>query len=305
MTRDSDLANTILLIGHGRSGTTWLMDTLNANRDYRLIFEPYNRKKNKRIEHFEPKYTRPQLMPEDTFKYENIVRDVLMGKTASVDKKWVNRIKSTNPTSDRRIVKEIVFGRMAGWLQRHFPQMKILLIVRDPFSAAFSATTRGWMKESPIEKYAPPQRIADAYLSEKQLKVFLDAKTQFQRNIAMWAMDNFLLLKQIQPTSNVTSVYYESLVRYPDEELGRLAEFCGHTYVRLGDKVRKKSKTSTKESVTDPNDAKFGRSWEGNITKTDEAYAKKILSAFGLAGLYKKRNVPAYSEPLDWRESNA
>ena len=39
---NKNINNSVVLIGTGRSGTTWVEDIINCNNDFRIMFEPFN-----------------------------------------------------------------------------------------------------------------------------------------------------------------------------------------------------------------------------------------------------------------------
>ncbi len=290
------LENTVLVMGSGRSGTTWLAEALNANRDYRVAFEPFNRQKNPLVANM-PR-VRPTLNAGDIYSAKDTIAAMLRGE---VRNEWVDMISSTNYKSDHQIIKEIRLNCALDWIQETFPELRIILIVRDPFSVAFSATEMGWMSDASNKGLPLDGAYRKKNLAPEQIVVAKKASTTFQRNLALWAMENYLLLSNARINENITSVYYEHLAMHTKSEVKRLLDFCGNRVDVSNKSLNKKSKLARKNSIVDPSSPKFGHQWQGMLTQADVQYAERALDAYGVKSLYKGRNVPAFPEPLDWK----
>lgn len=289
------MSDVILVAGTGRSGTTWLIELMNIGREYRVMFEPFNKNISSKLSHV--KTAKPYVDPGEIFEYKNEYESLLRG---GLDNSWVDTVNSTNKKASKQIVKEIRLNRMLGWLQYEYPELKIVYIVRDPYSAAYSGAEGGWMNAS-ISKHLPPEKFAKKYFTHEQLDAVSKAKSKFQKNIATWAIENFLVLKHLQRNSNVHSVFYERLAMDTESELQKIAAFCRHTYIPAGESAKKKSALARSTSVIDTSSKEFGNRWKGNITREDDDYAKRVLKVFSLDKLYKARNKPACAEPFEYR----
>ena len=289
---DQPLAKSIFVTGSGRSGTTWLIEMMNLSGEYHIIFEPFAKKLNPECA---IDIEKPYLRSEDDYPFKDQVYKFLSG---NVTNEWVDKIKSSNRQSNKLLVKDIRLNAALGWIQTNFPDLKIVYIVRDPFSVAFSAAERGWGKAL-HNAYLKQSRLVKDHL-EKQLPILNQADTLFQKGVAVWCIENYMVLKNALRNEMITSVFYETAVREPDAELSRLALFCGHTVPKLNSwRLHKRSTLADRRSVTKPSSQKFGRRWEGQISQADTDYANEVIESFGLTKLYPERNQPGYSQPLD------
>jgi len=178
-----------LILGSGRSGTTWLTELAAAGTDGRIIFEPLH-PKCVRGRMALPR--RPYLPPDQPCSEMRPIFDpVFDGSLRSV---WSDRY------NDRfcyrhRLIKEIRANLCLGWIAKTYPQVRIALIVRNPINVAQSQMAGGW----PVELswlHAQPELLRDhPFLAAPELN---RCDTQFKRNIAHWAVENRVALDQLE-----------------------------------------------------------------------------------------------------------
>lgn len=294
-TKKSRLENNLLVVGSGRSGTTWLAELLNYSMEYRIVFEPFSPLAiHYRVGKGAGK-GRYYVPVEGNFKYKDRIREYLLGH---VSNPWVNRVEKSNRWSKRIMVKAVRLNTMLGWLQRNFPELKIILIVRDPYSVAYSFAERKW--NNVAGRYTSQANLMSNNFSREQIDLLQSPKGFFQEGIVVWAIETFVPLKEVVRGKNVSSIFYEALVSDPKHELHRLAKFANHTFSEdVLDTLGVKSTTAGNRSVVDKNSKAFAKRWQGNISKEDQKYAEKVLKSLGLDKLYKGRNNPAFKQPLD------
>ena len=154
-------SETIWLIGEGRSGTTWVADLINRNRQYRDMFEPFH---PKRVSSFGflglNEYVRPD---QDYPRLYCAAKDVFTGRFTH------RRVDAANHRLVYRgiVVKDIFATLFAKLAQQNFPWVKITLLVRNPFSVALSKYNKGswdWMTR-PAD-FLCQKNFVDDYLSD-------------------------------------------------------------------------------------------------------------------------------------------
>jgi len=120
------LENTIFLAGSGRSGTTWIAELMNFDNSYRFIFEPLH---INRVPLAKPFGWRRYLRPDDDNpELLDSMKTILGGRfrnswTDHFNRCWIPK---------KRLVKEIRANLLLGWLHKHFPQVRIVLLLRHP-----------------------------------------------------------------------------------------------------------------------------------------------------------------------------
>ena len=114
------LENTVLLVGSGRSGTTWMSNIVNYNNQYRYIFEPFFPQKVNEVRKFKG---RLYLPPEsDGGRYAQTIYDVLSGE---VNNPWINSLNK-RLISSKRLVKSIRANLFVNWIHTHCPEAKLM-----------------------------------------------------------------------------------------------------------------------------------------------------------------------------------
>src|SRR6478609_8521513 len=114
----------IFVAGTGRSGTTWLVDLLNAENRHRVIFEPLRPNFGALGKGDIPRYIRPD---NDDPELVELVRKILLARFKST--RWTGR-GNTRVVSRSRIIKDVHSNLRLGWLREQFPPFPLFLIIR-------------------------------------------------------------------------------------------------------------------------------------------------------------------------------
>ena len=129
---NNHINNTILIIGSTRSGTTFLMESINQNNDYRLIFEPFNNTYTKEWREYD---TREYIDPLQTNEHEkSVINKILTGQISSP---WVNRY-NRKLRSDRRLIKAVRANLLVEFIRAEYPNLPIIYLVRNPYEVVAS-----------------------------------------------------------------------------------------------------------------------------------------------------------------------
>ena len=267
--------NCVLLIGSARSGTTWVAEALNADRHFHVLFEPFKRNK---VRHWPYKFIH-YLRPEDSFEHQDLFSQIMLGRFAN---NWINQVKINNLSSEKKFVKEIRLSFMSGWIRTNYPELKILILLRDPYATTFSAVKRGWSVN--IDKIVLSQsKLIKDYPEAKDLA--MRAKSLFERNFLKWCIENRIVLDNLDlKNPNTKVIYYEDLVSDPVRFYQDLESFFG----KEGISERKISKAANRRSSTDSDKQKSSiDSQMKGLSKSELEYAKTCLKKLRLTNLYK------------------
>ncbi len=171
----------IFVAGTGRSGTTWLVDLLNADNRHRVIFEPLRPRWGALGDRNLPRYIRPDV---DDPELVGLVRNVLLGKLES--NRWVGGAtsESSREAGSSRTCTATCDSPGSAASSRFFP---IILIIRHPCAVAASRRRLG--DEALDLAAALPPRGPPA--RDDHLRPFLPElqriETPFEREIAAGA----------------------------------------------------------------------------------------------------------------------
>ncbi len=280
----------VWLIGDGRSGTTWVANLLNHKKNYREMFEPFHPKTVDSMSFLKPHlYMRPQ---DSHSKLENAAKEIFCGKFIhpSVDP----AVRSL--TFSGLLIKDIFANLFSYWASRFFPDLKIILLIRNPFSVALSKYNRQnwfWMTD-------PSEFLKQPKLCEDYLSPFDDIIQKTSREadyitcqILIWSIINYVPLMQFSP-NQIHVAFYEKIYANPNDEVSGI---IAHTKVK-GHPVRlSKDIINQPSRVTNPDSGIIKgfspiTSWKSELSVRKIDAGLKILQCFGFEKLYDENSMP-------------
>jgi Sulfotransferase family len=272
--RDYDLAETLVVAGSPRSGTTWLAEVLGTLPRSAILFEP---------EHMlqVPDARKAGLdwhvlkLPGDAWPEGDTYFDrVLRGRVVTP---WtVSHLPLSRAIAPRRwIVKFVDANLMLGWLATRFPLRPPVLVLRHPCAVVGSQLRRGWQLE-----HAP--RLAAFFDRYPQFKEYVAAlKDPIEWSTAHWCIHTYVPLILPQPRPFIVTTY-EQATREPEQEFSRLFEKWHLPMpADLVNRTRRPSGTTDLGSgLLKPKDADAG--WRKTLTPTQVRQVLAVVRAFGL-----------------------
>ncbi len=286
---NKDLSHSIFLAGDGRSGTTWISNIINYRNDFRYMFEPFHPHYIRQAEGYRFfQYLRPE---NKTHYFIDTAWQVFSGTMRSIRVDRFNRKTFVK----KRLVKDIFSNLSLKWINTHFPDVKIILLLRHPCAVAVSKKKlreKKWMVRP--QDFLEQQKLVDDYLHP-----FVDdirtVEGFFEKQILIWSIIHYVPLRQFQKCQ-IHLAFYENFCVEPEEEISRLFSFLQEDLpAPLPDKILKKLKqpsqlvhqTSaiiTGESLID--------TWRKNVTDSQMDRAMKILKRFQLDTIYSTDAMP-------------
>jgi Sulfotransferase family len=284
-----DAANTLLLVGSGRSGTTWMAEVLTEALQCRLVYEPLRAK------------SVPWAWPVRPGHYAGADDEVDPAVAGVIDR--ILRGKIRNQFTDkyntvrfprRRLVKEVRATNLLPWLVRRYTGTPVVYLLRHPVPTAWSVTALGWPGK--LEEF-----LAQAPLMEGPLGPFHEvieeaarSSDRFHRVVLQWCLENYVPTRFLRP-DQAHVVFYEHMVEDPWGELERL-----RTYLQRFGPGRWDLQMTAVTNVARPSHShNRGSSGSGRIDRwvqeVPEDQAQKALAlvrAFGLDRLYGEGTRP-------------
>jgi len=290
--------STILILGSGRSGTTWLMETLNHDNHYRLIFEPFYDRALPGSHRFENAYLDPT---GGTAADREAFSRVLGGDIRSV---WTDQFNRRH-IARSRIVKEIRITNLLPWLVTNFPMLKVVFLVRHPLAVAdsrmaYSALTkdseraRGWWSPEPfIESLVTNGPMARFAEQVERWRFSNDLLALF---VLRWCLENYVPLSTA-PTNEAHYVFYERAITAPEFECQRIFEYLGRQGARIHMSKVDNWSALTNRLFARSNAASPLLKWQTNIDEGRARELMQILVDFDLGHTYDHGLYPLADAP--------
>lgn len=280
---------TYWLIGSARSGTTWITSLLNYDDKLRELFEPFHPEFNNRASFLK---TRQYISPSDNNpQLDDLARDIFSGNFYNMRADRASKRLFYNGI----VVKDIVSNLYAGYLSKRFPSVKIVLLLRNPFSVAFSKYE---IKEWNWASYEFEELLEDNILFEEHLMPFKVAINDFYKNtdyivrsILFWCIFNYVPLKQFKK-GDVELVLYEEFLLNPETSVSNLRQNLGLKNPIMGrvsmDKIERPSVVTSKKGNFRDNVS----SWKSKITPLQLEKCLEVLKLFGMHQFYNDNGIP-------------
>jgi hypothetical protein len=279
------LNKVVFLAGTGRGGTTWVSHLLNYRNEYRYIFEPFPSPKARICDAFKHRH---YLRPENNDPGLRAAADTIL--SGRFRNGWIDRY-NRRLVSRKRLIKDIRANLLLKWLHTHFPEVRIILLLRHPCAVASSRTKLGaklgWVPY--LDEFLTQPELIEDFLSPFRGAIE-QAKTDFEKHIFAWCIENYVPLRQFQK-GEIHLAFYESFCRRPAEEIARMFAFLGES---LDDRVwrdvampmlaRKDSAIFSGDSLVD--------GWRKHVSAQQLRRACEIVRLFSLDRIYSEESLP-------------
>ena len=271
---NNQIENTVFLNASGRSGSTWLGEVINHRNDYRLIFEPFHPYRS--IALFEGLTQREYLVKRgDNPRLEEGIELVLSGR---IRHPWVDHL-NRRIRIGKRLVKAIRANLMLPYIQEHYPQVKIVFLIRHPLPTVMSRIRMGW--NHLLDDFTKQKHFCMDYGNLlRNLDILGD--TVVCKHLHSWCLEHYVPLKRLQP-DNVHVVFYESLMSDPQATCAPLFEFLD---LEMDETLESRLNTPSAMSAEKRADA------PGREFSIEQEQVEKILRLYDLDFLYDSFGQP-------------
>ncbi len=272
----------VWLLGAPRSGTTWILQLLNSQNQYRILFEPFHPLKVREAKFITPHYYRSPNS-NDT-KLERLSRKVFSGKLANT---WTERLNKTHGHKNL-LVKDVFANLLASKVLED--DVKALFVVRNPYAVAYSKWLKKdwfWMKD--VRDFLKNDELVKDHLSDHvDLINEVGESGDFLVNqIAIWCIIQSIPFKTLD-NSKVCYLFYEDLKENPESEMRRVNAYIGETEKNLKalsrDLIDRPSPVSSRKS---------SENWKEYFSQDQLDKAAEVIKSFGLEGLYDANGNPS------------
>jgi hypothetical protein len=273
---NKNINNSVVLIGTGRSGTTWVEDIINCNNDFRIMFEPFNT-------HYVPllknwKHRQYISSKSKNSKYYEDTRKILSG---DIKNKWIDRFNSRF-FSTKRLIKDIRIHLSLRWIKNTFPHVPIVYLLRHPCAVAKSKESLNWSTD--LDVYINQEELVD-HILEPFISTIKNANTNFEKHIVLWCIENYVVLSQFKK-EEILVCFYESLCTNSNFEAKRLLDYLDIHPNDLDSIIKKPSALSSEHSAIKKGQSNLVNGWQNKVTESELTFFNSTMKTFSLDYLY-------------------
>jgi len=287
--------NSLVLSGSPRSGTTWIMEVLNAHQDHRLVFEPLRPQSVRMVRRLE-RFTYIRRHNDDP-ELARLMRRVMSGRYRYF---WTDR-HNRSFWCTRRLVKLVRGNMLMGYLKQQSPATPIIFIMRHPIAQILSMHKLGY---SPFDAklYLNQPALVEDYL-EPYVDRIRSTEGYFENLVLHWCIQNRVALSQCRP-DDVHLVFYEELCTDPQTHAERLYQLLGRP---IDDRVRRAIRAPSR--MANPDSAivtgatageKLISAWRDKATPQQIDTVLEGLRAFELDKIYHDALMPDRQAAEAW-----
>jgi hypothetical protein len=284
-----DPGRSLLLVGSGRSGTTWLAEVITAALHCRLVYEPL---RVKSVPWARP-VQRGQYVPSGEEADPAVAEVIDRILTGHIRNRFADKYNTVHfPV--RRLVKEVRITNLLPWIVRRYPTTPVVYLLRHPVPTAWSVTALGWPEK--LEEFLAQEPLLQGPLAPFHALIHEAAESRdpFQRIILQWCLENLVPTRMLD-AQRVHVAFYEDMVEDPWGELTRL-----RTYLQRFTAARWDLRMASVDSVTRPSQSRNRGTSEANrldgwVTEVSDDRvhrALSLVSGFGLDRIYTNSTRP-------------
>lgn len=197
--------------------------------------------------------------------------------------------------SNKRLIKSTRANLFLGWLNRNFPDVPIILLIKHSCAVA-SSKLKPSSKSSPkewdttLDKYLMQSTLVEDYLSafienlEKANTLYKEDADIFENYILGWCIENYVPLMQLKngqlKSKSVHNCFYEELCIDLHQAANKMFDFLGEKYALKRSSLSSKPSSQTQESSAILRDTDLIEGWREHITPSQQNRAMEIISLF-------------------------
>jgi len=276
---DTDYCNTILLSSLGRSGSTLVSNILNYKNDYRIIFEPFKQEKVKLAADFiYPTY----VDPSDTSESISVsMHKILTGRVRS----WWTDKPNEKIITTQRLIKDIYTNLMLGWIKKHYPEIPVILLIRNPFATIESWMRSEWGYLNPKKRVMAQRSLLEPLVPENVFCNYEKATSPLINHFYNWCINYYIPLKTLS-NNEIFVTFYENYLEHPEVEVKKIFSYLNKPFNKKAlDKLKEFSFTTRKDSPLRKGE-NILFSWRKKYSEEEMNACMDVLSQFGLDTLY-------------------
>lgn len=278
-----------LLMGTGRSGTTWVEELINFRDDHRVIFEPFalhNPRGSKLFHSRCPYFGAGQWTDEHAaalrYLFGGCFRDA-----------WMDCQNGFGRVYRHRLIKAIRCLAFADHVVQTFPDMPVVYLVRNPYAVLLSMRKGEWFPQIPQDEFLALLLGNDALVEAwtgRHEKLIRSCTSQYEQRMLLWALANRIAMSVLKP-GDALLLFYEDIMREPELFARQLIRHVGGTF----DESMLKNMERPSATARNAHNHRAGEHlvrWRQELTPREIDRGAEILDAFGMMSLYDDESMP-------------
>lgn len=280
--------NDIFIFSSPRSGSTWLMEIINSQTDFKYVNEPLHTNRHKGyLTNIKPTWAEIYSGFDREYDFLNFFRKINNDKLFVGQQKLKHMYKGEfDYNTNRKVFKILRAKDLINKFEDEF-EITVVYLLRHPISVALSLVKEDMENRSVY--YLNNKKYMHDFFSQDQIDYSFDILkngSKFEERILQWCLENVPPLKYLNSTKWVI-VSYEELVVNEKETLKKL-----YNQLNLNDldsmlkQIKKPSRTTedkkSKELINKRNKESLIKKWENEITNLERKKAFQILNEFGI-----------------------
>ncbi|PLX79216.1 MAG: hypothetical protein C0616_11865 [Desulfuromonas sp.] len=285
---ESDIS--LILVGMGRSGTTWAGNIINYDNDYRVLFEPFLPAKVNEAKGFKYiQYLNPDCINMTLANHASII---LAGK---IQNDWVDRGNSRF-FYRHRMLKDIRCNLMIGWLKKVANNPPVVFMIRHPLQVVSSWKKLGWGKEvagnnSDFDIIMSQESLLRDFPIISEIVKEINREDFVQNIVFQWCIHHLIPSIHLRRQEDY-ALYYENLITDPDQEVDKLFRYLEKPFNNKKVKKILGNASSTNFQQRDFRKSNTVNSWKDEFSDSQVERTNEILAAFGLDNIYDTNGFP-------------
>jgi len=278
----------IFITGHGRSGTTWIGNTLKIAPGILYYVEPCNPQvvKGGNFSHWFA-----YIPPDGNDPYFESCLDPAFKGLITSGSTWLLQPYRRFLPGSRVVIKEVASLLLLEWVYKRY-RPEVLFVLRHPCGVALSEKNKNTPTDRPIKEL-----LKQSSLVENHLKPYIElmgrAKKQFEIYGAVWGARNRVIMDSIANYPEWKILLYEDLCENPTKIFRELFDHFNLTWT---DKVQKYiNQTTTEEKPGTYSTNRITKNqadkWKSRMTPEEIDQVRKFAEPF---------NIPYYNSESDW-----
>lgn len=292
----------VIIAGSGRSGSTWVQDSLADANKMKTLFEPLHPIGVKVAAPFAYGYIKADANESELSAFMD---DVFSGDMRSI---WANyRIRPDRFNIFRHGLKDTFFyarkflkhyqryskknkkgmvtkftraNLMLPWLVKQY-QLPTILVVRHPCAvivSRFNLPKADWGAQKALDRYCNNKEVVQLIMDQFDFDI-TQPMSAVPAMTCVWCIENVLPVKWADDFGYGV-VAYENLLMHPETEWSRLAGFLGLSAIPVREKLEKPSQQAARTMRDSVFTFKHLDKWRSQLKPEDLEVIAKILNQF-------------------------